>query len=209
MFRQYGAVGLYALSVDIFEDAIVQMKMICAPLDHCKTCFTANIFAMTFILHFQNGIFKNSPEFRSRAKQINEGLFLFLQRSYASSACTILPQLEGVVMDYLERISLIDRVNGDSFWAETTSIQGKCENIREALEVAKSSDTSLIGKTVDWYSEKLLDSVLRIREELIRGRMIRIGKHKAVDIILLLTALYIDLELYDLTLPKIRTRFIA
>lgn len=184
-------------------DAINHLKDICLRLATCKICFSAKVFAVSFILSVENKKFIKN-EFKDRANHIVDGLFLFLQKKSAAAIYVILPQLDGIVKDHLMTAGLLKETDGYPIWTSFASKCGeKCKNIKDAIEEGVTNERSKIGKTHQAikYHNKLLKSILDLRNKTLHGSLTEVKEHKAVDVIHLLFALYHDLELFEITKP--------
>lgn len=82
-------------------------------------------------------------------------MFLFLQESYASAVYVILPQLDGIIVDYLKKIGLIQRKDGYPVWTELAKSKGKCKNIKMALEEAKENNSFSIWEECKVVQRKI------------------------------------------------------
>ena len=171
------------------------------PFEHCITCFSAKIMALSFILNAQKGQFI-SNEFKGRTSHIVDGLFLFLQQRPTSAVYVILPQLDGIVMTHLKNVGILEESQGYPIWTNK-AVKHKprtdCRNIREAILEGIANGKSRIGKTFNVYTPELLESLRRLRNKTLHGETIQILENEAVDVILFLNALHHDLELFNVT----------
>ena len=182
-------------------DAVNHIKNICLPLVSCQICFSAQVYAFSFILCAQENKLINN-EFKGRVKHIIDGLFLFLQEKYTSAIYVILPQLDGIIKDQLLNTGIITETKGYPIGTKKSTKPNKpYKNIKELLEEGIKNPYSKIGKTVQdiKYEEKHLEKVRQLRNETLHGSRAELQKHDAVDVIHLLNALYHDLELYEVT----------
>lgn len=193
----------YNIGYKLSEDACNHVKELGFPLTKCKICFSAKVFAFSFILNVENGELVKH-EFRNKAKNIVDGLFLFLKGEPTAAAYIILPQLDGIIKEHLVSVGLLKETEGHPEWTERASKpKTRCTNIKAAIEEGCSNPRSRIGKTPQHvkYDEKLCESIRKRRNDILHGSLIAVEEHDTVDIILLLNALYHDLELFDVTEP--------
>jgi len=184
---------------DIMNHHLIEINL---KLEGCKWCLAAKLFALSFIHYKQKRGF-SSEEFKRRADHIVDGLFLFLQEKPISSIYAILPQLEGIVKDHLISKGILEEApKGYPIWtnkAIQNNARDKCSNIKQAIYEGVANPLSLIGKAKFIhpvkYDEKFLEPILQLRNKTIHGSLITIEGHEAVNVIILLYALYHDIEL--------------
>lgn len=216
MESRYGATILYPLNAIIklgqlmkkkgeisglAVDAINHIKDICLPLASCQICFSAQVYAFSFIISAQEEKFVKN-EFKDRAKHIIDGLFLFLQEKYTSAVYIILPQLDGIIKDHLVAADIVCETEGYPKGTERSSKPNRqFKNIKALLEEGVKNQNSKIGKTVQHvkYEDALLEKIRKLRNATLHGSLRELKKHDAVDVIHLLIALYHDLELHQIT----------
>mgnify|MGYP001145735029 CR=1 FL=1 len=188
-------------------DAINHIKDIWLPLTDCQTCFSAHVYAFSFIMCAQEKIFVNN-EFKDRTKHLVDGLFLFLQQKYTSAIYVILPQLDGIIKDHLLSSGIIYETRSYPKGTELASKPNmQYKNIKALLKEGIKNQHSKIGKTpqVVKYEEKHLEKIRKLRNATLHGSKAELKKHDAVDVIHLLIALYHDLELFEITIPHHNT----
>jgi arginyl-tRNA--protein-N-Asp/Glu arginylyltransferase len=190
----------------LLKDALNHIESICLPLWGCKTCLSTRIYALAFILSAQKGFVVN--EFKSRAEHISEGLFLFLQKKLVPAMYVILPQLDGIVTEHLIAKRLLKKTNGYPKWTNLTENSGKnCTNIKDAIEQGITNKHCMIGKnrfTLGIYKskldeEKILETIRRLRNDILHGSLLKVKDHEAASAILVLMALHHDLALPNFT----------
>jgi hypothetical protein len=190
----------------LVKDALAHVTEICAHFEPCRHCFAAKIFAFTIILSAQRQqLFKN--EFKERMKHIVDGLLQFLQQRFTSAVYILLPQLDGMVRDHLTNAGILVETSGYPIWTNRASVHKPntpCKNIAEAIKEGVQNKRSRIGKTVQLvkYPNEWLESYRELRNNITHGSTVEINEEKASDIVLLLQALYHDLELYEITKPN-------
>lgn len=193
----------YAIGDKLFEDALHHIKSLGFPIAKCKICFSAKVFAFSFILNAESEGFIRF-EFKPKVKNIVDGLVLFLKGEPTVAAYIILPQLDGIIKAHLINTGLLKETNTFPEWTELASKpKDKCKNIRAAIEEAIKNPHSRIGKTTQHikYDKKLLTSIQKLRNATLHGSLTTVEEHDMVDIVHLLIALYHDLELFDRTNP--------
>jgi len=177
---------------------IIQLNL---PFEHCITCFSAKIMALSFILNAQKRLFV-SNEFKDRVNHIVDGLILFLQQRYTSAVYVILPQLDGIVMSHLKNVGVLEESQGFPVWTNKAvkhRPKTDCRNIREAILEGIANKDSRIGKTFNGYTSEFLDSLRQLRNKTLHGETVQIPENEAVDVILFLNAIHHDLELFNVT----------
>jgi hypothetical protein len=147
-------------------------------------------------------------EFESRAEQITEGLFLFLQKKNVPAMYVVLPQLDGIVTEHLIAKGLLNKTQGHPIWTDLTEKQGKeCKNVKDAIEQGIQNRHSMIGKNpfslMIYESEldgiKVLETIRKLRNDILHGNLLKVEDHEVASTILVLMALYHDLALPNLT----------